>query len=74
MEIMFLHHRDDGFIGVLQVEPGTTLSNFLSSQIGGFNSSDCTVRVNREQVSSFDYVLQNNDKVTVTPSKVTGAL
>jgi hypothetical protein len=74
MEIMFLHHRDDGFVGPVEVEPGTTLRTFLTKQIGGFDSSNCTVRLNRDQVSSFDCVLQDGDKVAVTPSKVTGAL
>ncbi len=51
---------------------GTTVSQFFKDKMFHERPEDYLIRVNRQPVPR-DYVLQANDRVTVTPTKIEGA-
>lgn len=76
MQIMLIHNIAGGFGDYVDVPEGTTLRQLFSreaSKAGG--SSDPTryvIRVNHRE-HSLDEVLQPNDRVSITPTKIAGA-
>ena len=56
----------------INVEEGTTIQKLFSQKMSGDNAEDYLIRVNRQPVPK-DYILQENDRVTITPTKVEGA-
>jgi sulfur carrier protein ThiS len=55
------------------VAAGTTVDKFFSQQIAGGKAEDYLIRVNRQPVPR-DYVLQEGDRITITPTKIEGAV
>ena len=51
----------------------TNIRDFLKEQLHGAAPEDYLIRVNRQPVPE-DYVLQEGDRVTATPTKIEGAL
>jgi len=49
-----------------------TVEKFFAQKMPGQEPSDYLIRVNRQPVAR-DYVLQEGDRVTVTPTKIEGA-
>ena len=49
------------------------MEQFFDSKMPGQESEDFLIRVNRQPVAR-DYVLQEGDRVTITPTKIEGAL
>ena len=49
------------------------VAQFFERQLPGRKASDYLIRVNRQPVAA-DYVLQENDRVTMTPVKIEGAV
>jgi sulfur carrier protein ThiS len=72
MQIMFINNSGGGFADYVEVKPGTTISEFVSAKMGTTQFKHFLIRVNRDTVTE-DYVLQENDRVTVTPMKIEGA-
>ena len=52
---------------------GTTVSSFFGRQMPGRTPQDYLIRVNRQPVAQ-DHVLQEGDRVTITPLKIEGAV
>jgi len=73
MRILFVNNEGGGFADYLEVAPGLTVEKFFQEQIPGRKSEDFLIRVNRQPVAK-DYVLQEGDRVTMTPTKIEGAL
>ena len=73
MRILYINNNGGGFADYLDVDENTTVEKFFSQQLSGENAEDYLIRVNRQPVSR-DYVLQNGDRITVTPTKVDGAV
>jgi len=48
-----------------------TVEKFFSQKMPGREPEDYLIRVNRQPVAR-DYVLQEDDRVTVTPTKIEG--
>ena len=71
MRIMLINNDGGGFADYINIEPGTTIKGLFSQQIGG-QPADYLIRVNR-QPSTADYVLQEGDRVSITPVKIEGA-
>ena len=49
------------------------VETFFSEKMPNRKPEDFLIRVNRQPVAR-DYVLQENDRVTITPTKIEGAL
>ncbi len=73
MRLLFINNNGAGFADYVNVTEGITVEKFFEQQMPGCQPSDYLIRVNRQPVAR-DYVLQENDRVTLTPTKVEGAL
>lgn len=71
MKVLFINNDGGGFADYLDIQEGTSIKDFVSDSVNG-DPHDYLIRVNRQPVGS-DYVLQENDRVTVTPNKIQGA-
>ncbi|HBG27916.1 MAG: molybdopterin converting factor [Planctomycetes bacterium GWF2_41_51] len=72
MQILFINNSGGGFANHLDIAEGTTIEQFFKIKMSGQNEEDNLIRVNRMPVSK-DYVLQDGDRVTITPTKIDGA-
>ena len=72
MRIMFINNDGGGFADHLELAAGTTVSQLFGSQLPERKPEDYLIRVNRQPVPS-DHVLQEGDRVTMTPTKIEGA-
>ena len=72
MRILYINNDGGGFADYVEVAPGTTVEKFFSQQLPDRKADDYLIRVNRQPVPR-DYVLQENDRVTLTPTKIEGA-
>ena len=72
MRILFVNNDGAGFADYVNVTDGTTVEQFFTIKIEGREPSDYLIRINRQPVPK-DYVLQEGDRVTITPTKIEGA-
>lgn len=72
MRILYINNGGGGFADYLDVQPGTTIEQFFGRHVHHGKPADYLIRVNRQPVA-IDYVLQENDRVTITPTKIEGA-
>lgn len=70
MKILLVNNQGAGDMDWKEIGEGTTVGQMISDNVGSADSY--LVRVNREQVSN-DYILKNEDRVTVTPTNIEGA-
>ena len=72
MRILFINNLGGGFADFINVEEGTSIEKLFKQKMSCENSEDYLIRVNRQPVAK-DYVLKENDRVTITPTKIEGA-
>ncbi len=72
MKVLFVNNDGGGFADYVEVPEGTTVTAFFAEHMPDRKSDDCLIRVNRQPVAQ-DYILQENDRVTITPVKIEGA-
>ena len=74
MRILYINNSGGGFADYLTVEDGLTAAKLFAQQVpgAGGRTQDYLIRVNRQPVPH-DYVLQEGDRVTITPTKIDGA-
>jgi sulfur carrier protein ThiS len=72
MKLLFVNNDGGGFADHVDVRDGMTVEQFFKDQMPGRKAEDYLIRVNRQPVAR-DYRLQENDRVTVTPTKIEGA-
>jgi len=72
MKIFWLNNDGGGYADYVDVAEGTTIDQFVKQQLPGRCPDDFLIRVNRQPVAR-DQVLQEGDRVTATPLKITGA-
>jgi len=72
MKLLFINNDGGGFADYVQVSDGITVEQFFKQEMPGRKPEDYLIRVNRQPVPR-DYVLQENDRVTLTPTKIEGA-
>lgn len=70
--LLFINNDGGGFADYVEVPEGTSVETFFGQQLPGRNSHDYLIRVNRQPVPK-DYLLQDGDRVTMTPTKIEGA-
>jgi hypothetical protein len=72
MQIIYINNDGAGFADHIDIESETTITKFFEQKVKG-RANDYLIRVNRQPVAS-DYVLQPNDRVSITPVKIEGAV
>ena len=73
MRLFYINNHGGGFADHVEAHEGTTVEQFFSQQLPGGRAEDYLIRVNRQPVPR-DYVLQEGDRVSFTPTKIEGAL
>ena len=73
MRVLFINNDGAGFADYLTVSEGTNVEQFFKAQLPDRRTEDFLIRVNRQPVPR-DYILQDGDRVTMTPTKIEGAL
>ena len=73
MRILFINNDGGGYADYVEAPAGTTVDKFFARQMPDREAADYLIRVNRQPVPR-DYVLQEGDRVTMTPTKIEGAL
>ncbi len=72
MQILFINNDGGGFADYVEAAEGTTVEQFFDQQLPDRKSEDYLIRVNRQPVAR-DYILQDGDRITMTPTKIDGA-
>jgi hypothetical protein len=72
MRIMFINNDGGGFADYIEIEPGTTVSQLFSQRLPGQDPAHYHIRINR-QPAPRDQVLQEDDRISITPTKIAGA-
>ena len=72
MRILYINNLGGGFADYVEVAEGTTVEKFFDEKMRSCHSDDYLIRVNRQPVSR-DCVLQEGDRITITPTKIQGA-
>ena len=73
MKVLFINNDGGGYADHVDVHPGTTVDAFFAKMLPHGEPSGFLIRVNREPVSQ-DYVLKDGDRITMTPTKIEGAV
>ena len=72
MKVLYLNNDGGGFAGHVEVEAGTTVSQFFSKQLPQGNPADYLIRVDRLPAAG-NQVLTDGCRVSFTPVKIEGA-
>ena len=72
MRIMYINNNGGGFADFINVDENMTIEKLFKHKMPHEESRDYLIRVNRQPVPQ-DYVLKENDRVTITPTKIEGA-
>lgn len=72
VKIIFVDNSGQGFVDNIVIPAGTTILNFVKSKTNNADPSRFVIRVNRVRPEA-DYVIQDGDKVTISPQNVKGA-
>ncbi len=73
MQILFINNAGGGFADFVDVADGLKVSELFAEKLPDARPDDYLIRVNRQPVPA-TYVLQPNDRVSFTPTKIEGAL
>ncbi|MHC4638311.1 MAG: MoaD/ThiS family protein [Planctomycetota bacterium] len=71
MRVLYINNDGGGFADYIDVTEGMTVEQFFNEKMPDRKSDDYLIRVNRQPVPR-DCILQENDRVTITPTKVEG--
>ena len=71
MRVFFTSNADGGFSDWVDVTDGSDVTAFLSARCPDCDRDNCMIRINGAKVGG-DTVLQNNDRLTITPTKIEG--
>ncbi|REJ91818.1 MAG: molybdopterin converting factor [Planctomycetota bacterium] len=73
MRVLTINNNGGGFADYVEIADGTTVAQLFEQQISGAKPSNYLIRVNRQPCSE-DQVLQPGDRISITPTKIEGAL
>lgn len=72
MDVLFISNSGAGFADEVECEKGTTVGDFFKDMMKkGDKPENYLIRVNRQIVTE-SQVLQEGDRITVTPTKIEG--
>jgi sulfur carrier protein ThiS len=72
-KILLINNDGAGFADYVTVDDGTIVQKLFAERVPHGRPQDYLIRVNRQPVPS-DQVLQEGDRVSLTPTKIEGAL
>ena len=72
MRILLINNDGGGFADYVEVAQGTTVDQVFAQHMGAVNPHNYLIRVNRQPVPS-SQVLQEGDRISITPTKIEGA-
>lgn len=72
MKVLFVNNDGGGFADHIEIDEGITVSELFAQRLPHSQAEDYLIRVNRMPASA-DQVLQEGDRVTMTPTKIEGA-
>ena len=72
MRVLVINNDGAGFADYVLVEPGTTVPQLFRQVVSSGNPAQYLIRVNRQPVPA-DQVLQEGDRISITPVKIEGA-
>jgi len=72
LKILLINNDGAGFADYVEVAAGTSVQKLFSERIPHGRAQDYLIRVNRQPVPA-DQVLQEGDRVSITPTKIEGA-
>lgn len=73
MRIMYINNSGGGFANYMEIQENTSIEKLFQDKMPHEKSQDYLIRVNRQPVPK-DYILKENDRVTITPTKIDGAV
>ena len=73
MRILVINNDGGGFADYVEVNEGTKVSQLFERQMGSAKPNNYLIRVNR-QPCPVDQALQEGDRISITPTKIEGAL
>ena len=73
MQILFVNNDGGGFADFIEVSAGTTVGKLFAERLPGRRAGDYLIRVNRQPANK-DQILQEGDRVSMTPTKIEGAI
>lgn len=73
MRILYINNEGSGYADEIDIAENTTVDQFFTIKMQGKEPGDYMIRVNRQPVTR-DYILQQGNRVTITPRKVEGAI
>jgi sulfur carrier protein ThiS len=72
VKLLYINNDGAGFAAPIDVAEGTTVAGLFAERMPNGDASDYLIRVNRQPAAA-DQVLQEGDRVSITPTKVEGA-
>ncbi len=72
MQILFINNDGSGFADQIQITEGTTVQALFQQRVPHGRPQDYLIRVNRQPTTA-GYLLQEGDRVSITPTKIEGA-
>ena len=72
MKILYLNNDGGGFADYVEIADGTTVAAFFTERVAHASPQDYLIRVNRQPAAA-DQVLQEGDRISLTPTKIEGA-
>ena len=72
MKVFVIANHGGGFADTQELVEGTTIRSLFMKTIPHAKAEDYLIRLNRGPVSD-DHVLQDGDRVSITPRKIEGA-
>ena len=72
MQVLLINNDGGGFAGKVEIEAGTTVEKLFKLRMSGRQAEDYLIRVNRQPCSR-EQVLNDGDRISITPVKIEGA-
>lgn len=72
MRVLYINNSGGGFADHVDVDAGTSVEKFFTQKMPGSSAADYLIRVNRQPVAR-NQVLQEGDRISITPTKIEGA-
>lgn len=73
MRALFINNDGGGFPDYVDIAENTTVAQFFAQRLPGSQAQDFLIRVNRQPTSA-DQILQDGDRISISPIKIAGAL
>lgn len=72
MKILYINNDGGGFADHIEINEGTTVGALFAERVTNPDPTAYLIRVNRQPCAK-DQVLQEGDRISITPTKIEGA-